>query len=116
VKSSLFLKSAAVLLTALALGVFLFTHVRVNAGAPAPSYDLLIINARIVDGSGNPWFRADVAIQDGRIARIGRLGPGTASRTIDAQGKYLPPDSSMFTHTSNRSTANPPPITLCGWV
>jgi adenine deaminase len=67
-----------VLLTALALGVFLFTRVRVDAEASAPSYDLLITNARIVDGSGNPWFKADVAIKDGRIARIGRLGPETA--------------------------------------
>ena len=60
-KTSLFLKSAAVLLTALALGVFLFARVAVKAHAPAPVYDLLITNARIVDGSGNPWFRADVA-------------------------------------------------------
>ncbi len=49
-KTSLFLKSAAVLLTALALGVFLFTRVRVDAEASAPSYDLLITNAAIVDG------------------------------------------------------------------
>jgi cytosine/adenosine deaminase-related metal-dependent hydrolase len=91
VKTSLFLKSAAVLLTALALGVFLFTRARVNAEASAPSNDLLITNARIVDGSGNPWFRADVAIKDGRIARIGRLGPETASRTIDARRQILAP-------------------------
>ena len=91
VKKSLLLKSAAVLLTALALGVFLFARVAVNAHAPAPSYDLLITNARIVDGSGNPWFRADVAIKDGRIERIGRLGPVTAVRTIDAHGQILAP-------------------------
>ena len=91
VKTSLLLKSAAVLLTALALGVFLFARVAVNAHAPSPSYDLLITNARIVDGSGNPWFRADVAIKDGRIQRIGRLGPETATRTIDAHGQILAP-------------------------
>src|ERR1044072_9891409 len=85
VKTSLLLKSAAVLLTALALGVFLFARVAVNAHAPAPLYDLLITNARIVDGSGNPWFRADVAIKDGRIERIGRLAPDTASRTIRSE-------------------------------
>ncbi|HSE16193.1 MAG TPA: D-aminoacylase [Pyrinomonadaceae bacterium] len=90
-KTSLFLKSAAVLLTALALGAFLFARVAVDARAPAPPYDLLITNARIVDGSGNPWFRADVAIKDGRIARIGRLGPETAARTIDARGQIVAP-------------------------
>jgi N-acyl-D-amino-acid deacylase len=91
VKTSLLLKSAAVLLTALALGVFLFARVAVDAQSSAPSYDLLITNARVVDGSGNPWFRADVAIKDGRIARIGRLKPETAVRTVDARGQILAP-------------------------
>ena len=90
-KTSLFLKSAAVLLTALALGVFVFARIVADAQAPAPPYDLLISNARIVDGSGNPWFRGDVAIKDGRIARVGRLGPDTAKRTIDARGQILAP-------------------------
>src|SRR5689334_1894955 len=80
-----------VVLTALALGVLLFARVAVNAHAPAPPYDLLITNARIVDGSGNPWFRADVAIKDGRIERIGRVAPETATRTIDARGQILAP-------------------------
>jgi len=88
---SLSLKSAALVLTALALCAFLFVRLPVAAKAPAPPYDLLITNARIVDGSGNPWFRADVAIKDGRVARIGRLGPGTAGRTIDARGQILAP-------------------------
>ena len=90
-KTSLFLKSAAVLLTALALGVFLFARVAVDAQSSAPSYDLVITNARIVDGSGNPWFRADIAIKDGRIARIGRLGLETAARTVDAHGQIVAP-------------------------
>jgi len=81
VKTSLFLKSAAVLLTALALGVFLFTRVRVNAEASAPSCDLLITNARIVDGPGNPWFGAGVAIKDDQITSarpgIALRGPGS---------------------------------------
>jgi N-acyl-D-amino-acid deacylase len=91
VNTRLFLKFAAVLLTAFLLGGFLFARLRVDAKSPAPPYDLLITNARIVDGSGNPWFRADVAIKDGRIARIGRLGPDTAARTIDARGQILAP-------------------------
>jgi N-acyl-D-amino-acid deacylase len=91
VRTRLFVKSAALVLTALALGSFLFARVRVDAQAPASPYDLLITNARIVDGSGNPWFRSDVAIKDGRIARIGRIGPQSATRTIDARGQILAP-------------------------
>jgi N-acyl-D-amino-acid deacylase len=44
-----------------------------------------------VDGSGNPWFRADVAVKDGRIARIGRIGPEEARQAIDAKGQILAP-------------------------
>lgn len=55
------------------------------------SYDLLITNARIVDGSGNPWFRADIGIKDGRIASIGRLAPANASKTIDAANLIVAP-------------------------
>jgi N-acyl-D-amino-acid deacylase len=54
-------------------------------------YDLLITNARIVDGSGNPWFRADVAVKDGRIARIGRISAAEARQTIDARNQILAP-------------------------
>jgi N-acyl-D-amino-acid deacylase len=57
----------------------------------AIEYDLMIRNARVIDGSGNPWFRADVAIQAGKIAAIGRLDPATAKRTIDAAGRVLAP-------------------------
>lgn len=104
---SLSLKSAALVLTALALSAFLFTRLPVDAKAPAPPYDLLITNARIVDGSGNPWFRADVAIKDGRIARIGRLGPETATRTIDARGQILAPGF-IDVHTHVESIYNLP--------
>jgi N-acyl-D-amino-acid deacylase len=78
-----------VVLIALVSGCLLFT--RLPVAAKAPAYDLLITNARIVDGSGNPWFHADVAIKDGRIARVGRLSRETASRTIDARGQILAP-------------------------
>ena len=59
--------------------------------AQNPSYDLLITQARIYDGTGNPWFVADVAVKDGRIVQIGDLRGATARRTIDAAGKYLAP-------------------------
>jgi N-acyl-D-amino-acid deacylase len=59
--------------------------------ADAADYDLLVRNARVVDGTGNAWFRADVAVRDGRIARIGRLVDATAFRTIDAAGRIVAP-------------------------
>ncbi|MGH9930954.1 MAG: N-acyl-D-amino-acid deacylase family protein [Pyrinomonadaceae bacterium] len=57
----------------------------------AGAFDLVITNARIVDGSGNPWFRADVGIKDGRIAQVGRINPAAGAKTIDAQGQVLAP-------------------------
>jgi len=60
----------------------------------APAYaqpDLLIRNGRIVDGSGNPWYTADVAIQGGRIVAIGRLDTSRSLRVLDAQGMVVAP-------------------------
>ena len=105
--TNLLLKCAALVLSALALGSFLFCRLHVDAKAPAPPFDLLITNARIVDGSGNPWFRADVAIKDGRIARIGRLGSETATTTIDAHGQILAPGF-IDVHTHVESIYNLP--------
>ena len=62
------------------------------AVASAQPYDLLIRNARIVDGAGNPWYRGDIAIQGDRIAAIGRrLHGADGLRTIDAAGKVVAP-------------------------
>jgi N-acyl-D-amino-acid deacylase len=57
---------------------------------PAPMYDIVIRNGRLLDGLGNPWVRADVAIKDGRFAKIGRV-EGRGAREIDAQGRYVSP-------------------------
>jgi len=54
------------------------------------TYDLLIKNGRIVDGSGGPSYRGDVGVKDGKIAEIGKLF-GPASRTIDAGGRVVAP-------------------------
>jgi N-acyl-D-amino-acid deacylase len=54
-------------------------------------YDLLIRNARVIDGTGNPWFRADIAVKGGRIAGIGKLTGATADRTIDAAERVVAP-------------------------
>ena len=51
------------------------------------NFDLVITNGRIVDGTGNPWFRADIGIKDGRIARIGKIDPAYGSKSIDAKDR-----------------------------
>lgn len=56
-----------------------------------PPYDLLIRNARVIDGAGNPWFRADIAVKNGRINAIGALGPVAATRVIDAKERVVTP-------------------------
>ena len=63
----------------------------VSAQAPAQSFDILIRNARVLDGTGNPWFPADIGIRDGRIAAVGPLANATAARVIDGTGKYVAP-------------------------
>ncbi len=53
--------------------------------------DILIRNGRIIDGTGNSWYIADLAIRDGKIAAIGRLDHFTAARTIDAGRQIVAP-------------------------
>ena len=58
----------------------------------APHYDLLITNARIVDGTGNPWYRGSVAIIRDRIAYVGPTITGlNANRVIDAKDQVVAP-------------------------
>lgn len=62
--------------------------------APASAtvaYDLVIHGGTIVDGSGNPGYRADIGIRDGRIARISRIRLATGGAAIDASGKIVAP-------------------------
>src|SRR5689334_11202928 len=55
-----------------------------------PVYDIVIRNGRVLDGSGNPWILADVAIKDGRFARIGKVRE-RGRHEIDASGRYVSP-------------------------
>ena len=54
-------------------------------------YDLIIDNGTIVDGTGNPWYRADVAIRGDRIVAVGMLDPDRARRVINADGLWVTP-------------------------
>ncbi len=76
---------------AILLSVSVATHGRHRRTEVAPSYDLLIANARVVDGTGNPWFDADVGIRGDRIVAVGNLRSVNATRTIDAHHRILAP-------------------------
>jgi N-acyl-D-amino-acid deacylase len=62
-----------------------------TAATSAGNYDLIIRNGHIIDGTGNPWFAADVAVKDERIAAIGDLRDAHAKREIDAKGRIVSP-------------------------
>ena len=63
-----------------------------DAASDAPTYDLVIRGARLLDGTGSPWYFADVGVVDDRIVAVGKLpAEVNAKRTIDASGQYLAP-------------------------
>jgi N-acyl-D-amino-acid deacylase len=59
--------------------------------AAAQQYDVLIRNGTIIDGSGATGYRADIAIQNDRIAAIGKLAPADAKKVVDASGLVIAP-------------------------
>jgi N-acyl-D-amino-acid deacylase len=71
-------------------GVVLAAVLFVGAARAEPSYDLVIRNGRVMDGAGNPWVLADIAIAEGRFVKIGRVEK-TGKREIDARGDYVTP-------------------------
>ena len=60
-----------------------------SSNSSAEVYDVVITNGRVIDGAGNPWFRADVGIKDGRVEFIGRIDRGKTMRVIDAKDQML---------------------------
>ncbi len=80
--------SIRVLMFFIPLSIFTFSS---NILAQKPLFDLLIRNGKVVDGSGNPWFRADIGVLNGKIAAIGQLDSTQAKRTIDATGLVVSP-------------------------
>jgi N-acyl-D-amino-acid deacylase len=77
------------LLTMLIIAAPLVSDRRVSSSVA--EYDLIISRGRVVDGAGNPWFEADLAIKDGRIAGIGRFDSSRAAKTLDAKGLIVAP-------------------------
>jgi N-acyl-D-amino-acid deacylase len=62
-----------------------------SASQPQPQYDVLIRNGRVIDGAGDPWYNADVAIRGDRIAAIGHIDASEARRVVDATGLVVAP-------------------------
>jgi len=62
-----------------------------KAAAQTPEFDIVIRHGKIVDGSGNPWYRGDLGIRDKRIVAIGDLSHAVARQTIDAGDHIVAP-------------------------
>ena len=85
------------------LGVLAAVMVAAACGGPPPSasratpaaaaarFDVVIANGRVVDGTGAPWFRADVGIVGDRIVALGDLSAAEAATRIDASGHVVAP-------------------------
>ncbi len=70
--------------------------------------DILITNARILDGTGNNWFYGDIAIKEGKILSVGRLQSHTAKQVFDAKGLYAAPGFiDVHTHIEGDETREP---------
>jgi N-acyl-D-amino-acid deacylase len=75
----------------LAASTLLLAFIATPASGQQQRYDLIIRNGRVLDGTGNPWFPADIGVRDGRIVTVGSLTGATATRVIDATGRYVAP-------------------------
>ena len=84
-------RSAAAWAIATAALLGLYAPAALEGQAAAQVFDILISGGRVIDGSGNPWFRADVGIVGDRIVAVGDLAGADAERTIDAAGRLVVP-------------------------
>lgn len=76
------------LFAAVALAAICVAPLRAQDQGP---FDLIIRNGRVFDGTGNPWFRADIGVRDGHIVAVGMLESATATRVVDATDRYVSP-------------------------
>jgi len=76
-------------------------------------FDLLVINGKIIDGTGNPWFYGDLGIIGDTIREVGKLKGKTAGTVIDAKGKAVSPGFiDMHTHCDSGLGAEPTNVNL----
>ena len=70
--------------------------------------EILIKNGRVMDGTGNSWYYADVAVKDGKILAIGKLNNYAATKTLDAKGLIVAPGFiDVHTHCEGDEKKNP---------
>src|SRR3982751_5670168 len=55
------------------------------------SYDVIIKNGKVIDGTGNSWFYGDIAIRDGKISGVGKFADSQGKKIIDAHGLMVAP-------------------------
>ncbi|RYZ58674.1 MAG: D-aminoacylase, partial [Chitinophagaceae bacterium] len=86
---------------------FLLLFIGTSLGAQVRA-DVVIRNGRILDGTGNSWYRGDVAIKDGKILKTGNLVNVQATKTIDARGMIVAPGFiDVHTHIEGDEVKNP---------
>src|SRR6476661_6679759 len=74
------------------IGIFLLMATSLSgAQTPDRSFDTVITNGHIIDGTGSPWYSGDIGIRDGKIAAIGNLSGVQRTRTIDVHGMVVAP-------------------------
>ena len=71
--------------------VLAITFLFLFRSAGAQQYDLAIKNGHIIDGTGSPWYGADIGIKNGHIVKIGLIDQASAVKTIDAHGLTVAP-------------------------
>ncbi len=76
---------------ALTITFVLLTATLLPAQSGSTSFDIVITNGHIIDGTGSPWYSGDLGIRDGRIAAVGNLSASARKRTVDAAGKVVAP-------------------------
>jgi len=87
------------------LSLLLFS---ITASAQSQNYDILIINGKIIDGTGNNWYYGNVAVKNGKIIKVGRDVNLTATKIIDAKGFIVAPGFiDVHTHLEGDETHDP---------
>ena len=87
---------------------FLFAFLFLPLFASSQDADIIIRNGKLLDGTGNSWFYADIAVKDGKILKIGKLDNLQSNKSIDADGLIVAPGFiDVHTHIEGDEVANP---------